>query len=314
MRLFRGLTEVPAGYGPSAVAIGKFDGVHAGHRQVLAELARLAAEAPDAPQPVALTFDRHPLALLAPERCPTALTSVEQKLELLAQTGLSATLLVKFDAEFAALSAPEFVEQYLVDGLGTRLVLVGADFRFGAGGRGEVGLLRSLGERHGFRVAVIPDVMLGTVRASSTRVRQLLGAGDVSAAAEVLGHVPTMRGMVVHGAKRGRELGYPTANLEPEAQGFEPAEGVYAGWLIDAGTRYPAAISVGKNPTFEGIERIQVEAHVLGRNDLDLYDHVVDVQFLQHIRPQVAFAGVDALVAQIADDVASARRILGQAE
>ncbi|WP_150308484.1 bifunctional riboflavin kinase/FAD synthetase [Planctomonas psychrotolerans] len=308
MRLFDRLADVPDDFGPSAISIGKFDGVHAGHRAVIAELTAAAAE--EHLVPTVVTFDRHPAALLAPEKCPPQLVSNRQKVELLAERGVEATLLLTFDAALAALPPEEFVERILVRSLHARLVLVGEDFRFGRGGAGTVRTLRELGVRHGFRVDTVGDVRPDSHRrVSSTWIRDLLTAGDVDAATDLLGRAPSVCGMVVHGAKRGRELGFPTANLSPESEGLIPADGVYAGWLTDAGTRYPAAISVGSNPTFQGVPPKQVEAYVLDR-DIDLYDHIVEVAFVSRIRGQVAYEGVGPLIAQMTDDVERVRALL----
>jgi riboflavin kinase/FMN adenylyltransferase len=259
---------------------------------------------------VVVTFDRHPLAYIAPQKCPPTLVSLEQKLDLLAGTGVDATLVLRFDKALATLAPEAFVESILVDTLHARSVLVGQDFRFGHRGAGDVAMLRDLGEKFGFEVRLIDDVAPDNVRrVSSTWIRELLSDGDVRAAARLLGHDPEVRGMVVHGAARGRELGFPTANLSPESQGLIPADGVYAGWLTDAGVRYPAAISVGNNPTFTGVPQKQVEAYVLDE-EIDLYDHVVDVAFVDRIRGMTAFTGIDPLIAQIADDVERVRRIL----
>lgn len=308
MIVFRTLDDVPAGFGPSAVTIGKFDGVHTGHRAVISTLDREALQ--QGLTATVITFDRNPLELLAPEKCPPALTGIEQKLDLLAGTGIAATLLLTFDRQTADLSPEAFVESILVDRLHARVVLVGADFRFGARGAGDVAMLEALGERFGFVVHLIDDVRPeGGRRVSSTWIRDLLAEGDVAHAARLLGHVPAVRGVVVHGAARGRELGFPTANLSPESDGLIPADGVYAGWLTDEGVRYPAAISVGNNPTFEGVPQKQVEAYVLDE-DLDLYDHRVEIAFVERIRGMVAFSGIEPLIAQITADVERARAIL----
>lgn len=308
MKIFKGLAGVPAGFGPSAVTIGKFDGVHQGHRAVIGRL-RDIAEA-EGLKAAVVTFDRNPLALLAPDKCPEALVSVRQKLELLATTGIDATLLLPFDRALASVPATEFVERVLVDTLAAKAVLVGRDFRYGARGAGDVDLLIDLGATFGFTVEVIDDVTPeGGRRVSSTWVRELLAEGDVRHATELLGHTPTVSGIVVHGAARGRELGFPTANLTPESEGLIPADGVYAGWLTDAGTRYPAAISVGDNPTFEGVAKKQVEAYVLDR-ELDLYDHVVDIEFVERIRGMVAFTNIPDLIDTIRSDVDRSREIL----
>jgi riboflavin kinase/FMN adenylyltransferase len=308
VRIFDGVAQVPAGFGPSAITIGKFDGVHVGHRAVLARLRSIAAR--DRLQAVAVTFDRNPLALLAPDKCPESLVSIPQKLRLLATTGVDASLVLHFDRELASLAPEAFVRDILVDALQARAVLVGADFRFGSRGAGDVALLTELGAEHGFDVEVVGDVRPSDDRrVSSTWVRELLAEGDVRRAAELLGHTPTVRGLVVHGAARGRELGFPTANLSPESEGLIPADGVYAGWLTDGGVRYPAAISVGNNPTFEGVPKKQVEAYVLDR-DIDLYDHVVDVEFVERIRGMVAFTTIDDLIVQMRRDVDEVRGLV----
>lgn len=322
MIVFRDPGEVPAGFGPSVVAIGKFDGVHSGHRAVI-DRARVDAAAAGA-RVVAVTFDRNPLALLRPEICPDSLVGVEQKLRLLSETGVDATLLLTFDRALANLEAREFVEHVLVGALGVKIVLVGADFRFGRGGAGTPDVLRELGGEFGFEVDVVDDVRAIDEgrRVSSTWVRELLDAGDVAGAARLLGRSHGVRGEVVHGLKRGRDLGFPTANLSPALEGFVPAEGVYAGWLIDEGmpgdgaaeprssVRYPAAISVGTNPTFDDVDVRQVEAYVLDETDIDLYGHIVQVEFVDRIRGMVAFESVDALIERMTDDVERVRRIL----
>jgi riboflavin kinase/FMN adenylyltransferase len=308
VKTFKGVEGVPAGFGPSAVTIGKFDGVHQGHRAVIDRIRSIAEN--DGLKAVVVTFDRNPLALLAPEKCPDSLVSVRQKLELLATTGVDATLLLPFDRALASVPATEFVERVLVDGLNAKAVLVGGDFRYGARGAGDVDLLVDLGAKFGFTVEIVDDVRPeGERRVSSTWIRELLAEGDVRHATRLLGHGPTVSGIVVHGAARGRELGFPTANLTPESEGLIPADGVYAGWLTDAGTRYPAAISVGDTPTFEGVPKKQVEAYVLDR-ELDLYDHLVDVEFVDRIRGMVAFTSIPDLIETIRDDVDRIRIIL----
>ena len=324
MIVFRDPAEVPAGFGPSVVAIGKFDGVHAGHRGVLA---RARVDAADrAAKVVAVTFDRNPLAVLRPELCPEDVIGINQKLQLLAQTGIDATLMLRFDERMAAVPAEDFVQSVLVDALHVQTVMVGRDFRFGRGGAGNLELLQRMGERLGYRVDLIDDVRAITTarRVSSTWIREALADGDVQTAAKLLGRPHAVWGEVVHGLKRGRELGFPTANLSPRMEGFVPADGVYAGWLIDQAprmgrptsgmsrsTRYPAAISVGTNPTFDDVPQRVVEAYVLDETDLDLYGHDVQIEFTHRVRGMVAFEGVDALTAQMADDVRRVRDLLG---
>ena len=318
MIVFHDPSEVPAGFGPSVVAIGKFDGVHSGHRAVL-DRARVDAATGGA-RVVAVTFDRNPLAVLRPDVCPEDLIGVHQKVQLLAETGIDATLVLRFDTELAGLTAREFVQRVLVDALKVRTVMVGADFRFGRGGAGNPDVLREFGREWGFDVDVVDDVRaIGAGRrVSSTWIREVLAEGDVATAAKLLGRPASVWGEVVHGLKRGRELGFPTANLSADLEGFVPADGVYAGWLIDEGSsdglrsgmRYPAAISIGRNPHFDDVEVRQVEAYVLDETDLDLYGHRVEVQFVHRIRGMAAFDGLDALVRQITDDVRRVRAAL----
>ncbi|MEJ1921428.1 bifunctional riboflavin kinase/FAD synthetase [Microbacterium sp. KHB019] len=313
MIVFRGPSEVPADFGRSAVAIGKFDGVHAGHRAVIERLKADAAAS--GARSVAVTFDRNPLALLRPELCPDNVVSTDRKLELLGGLGLDATLLLTFDSELASQSPEAFVEQILVGALHVSTVLVGEDFRFGHRGAGTPELLRELGPLYGFTVDVVDDVYLegSDRRVSSSWIRELLAEGDVATAERALGRAVDVRGEVVHGLKRGRELGFPTANLSETVDAFVPADGVYAGWLEDhdTGIRYPAAVSVGTNPTFDDVLVRQVEAHVIDEDALDLYGHDVTVEFTQRLRGMVAFEGIDALMVQMTADVDAARAILG---
>ncbi len=315
-----GLDAVPAGFGPAVVTIGNFDGVHRGHQAVLG---RVVATARERGLPaVAVTFEPHPVAVLFPERAPAVLTAADHRLDLLAGTGLDAVLVLEFTREFAQWSPERFVREVFVDALHAVLVVVGADTRFGHRNSGDVATLRALGAELGFEVATVPEFGADDGqprRWSSTWVRELLADGDVSGAAGVLGRAHRVTGVVVHGDHRGRELGYPTANLGQDCVGQVPADGVYAGRLVrpalPAGAPdavLPAAISVGTNPTFDGLER-RVEAYVLDRTDLDLYGERVAVEFVERLRPTLRFDGVDALVAQMALDVARCRELLGVA-
>jgi len=315
MDFFDGLEAVPDGFGPTAVTIGKFDGVHTGHRAVLARLSDVAHER--GVRSVVVTFDRHPLSLLAPAFCPSPLVSNAQKRELLLEVGVDATLMLTFDQALADLEPAEFVRRVLVDALGARVVLAGSDFRFGRKGAGDVALLRELGASLGFEVVLIDDVRSGAElpgtgerRASSTWVREALESGRVAEAARVLGRPPTVRSVVVAGERRGRELGYPTANLDPaRLEGFLPADGVYAAWATVDGVRYPAAVSIGNNPTFDGVPQHQAEAHLLDV-DLDLYGRTIELAFVDYVRGMEKFDSLDALIAAIRNDAAEAARIL----
>lgn len=309
MRIFTSLSDVPADFGPSVVTIGKFDGVHDGHRAMVHRLRTTAAARGLAS--VVVTFDRNPLSLLRPEVCPEPLVSTEQKLDLLAATDPDATLVLTFDRSLAEETPEEFVRTVLVEPLRAAVVLVGADFRFGAKGAGSVETLIELGATHGFEVLVVDDVTaVDGRRVSSSWIRELLSEGRVAEAARLLGAPHTIRGTVVHGHQRGRQLGYPTANLSREVDGFVPADGVYAAWLTARDIRYPAAVSIGNNPTFEGIVDRQIEAHAIDAA-FDIYDEVVDVSFVEYIRGMRKFPGPDELAVQMGADEDQIRTILG---
>lgn len=309
MQIWRSIDEVPAGLGPTAVVIGNFDGVHLGHRHVLARARQVADE--QGLSLVVVTFDPHPMAVLRPEHAPSSLTSLETRAELLAEAGADDVLALPFTRDVAAWSPEEFITRVLVDALHAAVVVVGANFRFGNRAAGDVALLREAGERHGFTAEGIaldggPQVW------SSTYVRTCLATGDVAGAAEALGRPYAVRGVVVRGDQRGRELGYPTANVPTDALTAAPVDGVYAGWLrrLDTGERLPAAISVGTNPTFDGVRERRVESFVLDRTDLELYGVEVEVAFVERLRGMVAFDSVEKLVEQMDDDVARARELL----
>ncbi len=307
MELFTRLDQLPESFGPSAVTVGKFDGVHIGHREMVEQLKREATAR--SLLPVVLTFDRNPLSLLAPQSCPSPLVSNQQKLEVLESLGVAATLMLTFDKALSELPAEEFALAVLAGALNAKLIFVGADFRFGKGGIGTTGLLTQLGKEHGVEVRQLSTVERNGRRVSSTWVRDLLMAGDVAGAAELLGRPAVVRGTVVRGAQRGRELGFPTANLDQAVQGFIPADGVYAAWAVVDGEPMPAAVSIGNNPTFDGVPPKQVEAHLLDR-DIDLYGRTLELAFVERIRGMTKFDGIDALVEGITRDVDDVRRIL----
>ncbi|WIB58817.1 bifunctional riboflavin kinase/FAD synthetase [Curtobacterium sp. MCLR17_007] len=317
MQYYEDVADVAQGFGPSAVTIGKFDGVHVGHRAVIAHLEQAAAR--QGLVSTVVTFDRHPLTVIDPSKVPPALTSIAQRRELLEAVGVDATLLLRFDEELQSWSPEQFVSRILVDTLNARLVFVGSDFRFGAKGIGDVALLRVLGAQHGFAVELIDDVDLvddvrpdGERRVSSTWIRELLGDGRVAEAARLLGREHAVRSTVVHGNQRGRAMGYPTANLDPACEGFVPADGVYAARVLHHGRTYPAAVSVGNNPTFEGVPAKQIEAHLLDV-DIDLYDDTISVLFVSYVRGMVKFSSMDELAAQMRQDDLDIRLLLGMA-
>jgi riboflavin kinase/FMN adenylyltransferase len=312
VQIWRAFDDVPADLGPTVVTIGNFDGVHLGHRHVLAQ-ARTTADELGVDTVVVVTFDPHPIAVLRPEHAPPILTSVETRARLVEEIGVGAVLVIPFDRDIARWSPEEFIDRVLVDTLHARAVVVGANFRFGFKAAGDVALLRESGAEHGFAVEGValdggPQVW------SSTYIRQCLASGDVSGAAEALGRPFTVRGVVVRGDQRGRELGYPTANVPTPVDVAAPADGVYAGWLSrrDTGERFPTAISVGTNPTFDGERERRVESYVLDRDDLELYGVEVEVEFVERLRGMVRFDGIEALVETMHDDVRRARALLGQ--
>jgi riboflavin kinase/FMN adenylyltransferase len=303
----------PAELRPCVATFGNFDGVHLGHRAVLA---RLVAEGAARGLPsVAVTFDPHPATIFHPDTLEL-ISPGRLRDDLLATTGIDGLLVLDFTEEFAQQTAEEFIVRTFVETLGVRAIVVGEDARgFGRGYTGDVGTLAALGELHGFDVVVLDDLGEGE-RWSSSAVRRHLAAGEIAEASAILGRPHRMTGTVVHGAHRGRELGYPTANLAPDSLGLVPADGVYAGWLTrvskpddDPERTLPAAISVGTNPTFDGTVRT-VEAYVLDRTDLDLYDEEVTVEFVHHIRPTLRFDSIEELLEAMAGDIDTCRQVL----
>jgi riboflavin kinase/FMN adenylyltransferase len=311
MRVWHSLDEVADDLGRTVVTIGNFDGVHLGHQHVVSR-AREVADRLGLSHVVAVTFDPHPIAVLRPEHAPPTLSDMDERVVLLQHAGIDDVLVVPFTREIADWAPERFVEEILVDSLHAAAVVVGANFRFGRRAAGDVSTLRELGAVHGFETEGIaldggPQVW------SSTYVRTCLAAGDVEGAAEALGRPVSVHGVVQRGDQRGRELGYPTANV-PSTTTAVPADGVYAGWLRDladpAGEPMPAAISVGVNPTFAGERSRRVEAYVLDRDDLDLYDREVEVVFVKRLRGMLRFDSAEALVAAMGDDVDRAREAL----
>jgi riboflavin kinase/FMN adenylyltransferase len=313
MQRWQGLGEVPAEWGPSVVTIGVFDGVHRGHQRIVAEA---AADAAAAGLPVVVvTFDPHPDEVIRPGSHPPFLCSVRRRGELLAGLGVTSVCMLPFTYEFSQLGPDEFVRAVLVDRLHARRVIVGEDFRFGHRAAGDVALLAELGEKYDFTAEGVPLLTDEGQTISSTEIRARLAAGDVAGAARDLGRPHRVEGVVVRGHQRGRALGFPTANLETLPHTAIPADGVYAGWLVSLGPdgteeeRWPAAISIGTNPTFDGLEQT-VEAYALDRDDLDLYGRHMAADFVALIRGQARFDSVPELVEQMGRDVDAARSAL----
>jgi riboflavin kinase/FMN adenylyltransferase len=293
----------------TVVTIGAYDGIHRGHQAVIAEVRRRAAEL--GAKSAVVTFDRHPAEVVRPESAPRLLTDLDQKLELLAATGVDITRVITFDEQRADESAADFVQEVLIDCLGTRVVVIGEDFHFGHHREGNVALLHELGSSHGFEVdpLVLVERTDGvTEPVSSTAVRRALAGGEVDVAARLLGRPYEARGIVVKGDQRGRLLGFPTANVEVPNQVCLPADGVYAGhYRTPDGTVYGCAINLGRRPTFyEHADHSLLEAHLLDF-DGDLYGQRAAVQFQAFLRSERKFEGVDALIAQLKHDIEAAR-------
>jgi riboflavin kinase / FMN adenylyltransferase len=310
---WRGLDGVPSGWGRCVVTIGVFDGVHRGHQQLIA---RAVEHGRALGLPVVLiTFDPHPASVLRPGTYPARLTSLTRRAELVAELGVDAFWVLPFTAELARVAPDEFVHELLVDRLHAAMVVVGRNFTYGYRAAGDVAELERLGQRFGFAAEGVDLVTEASAPAgssvtfSSTYIRACISAGDVRAAAEALGRPHRLEGVVVRGDQRGRELGYPTANVDCGEHAAIPADGVYACWFHHAGRVYAAATSVGTNPTFSGRERT-VEAFVLDTHE-DLYGARVAVDFVERLRGMDRFDSVDELIVAMDGDVARTRQVLG---
>ncbi len=313
MYRWHGLDDVPADWGGCVATIGVFDGVHRGHQRIVHRAGEIA-QSRDLPL-VVLTFDPHPDEVIRPGSHPPILTSPRRQAELLTALGADAICALPFSLEFSRLSPDEFVRVVLSERLHASAVVVGENFRFGYRAAGDVPLLAQLGEKYDFTAEGVPLLVVDGVTISSTYIRERLAAGDVEGAAAALGRPHRVEGVVVRGHMRGRALGFPTANLETPPHTATPADGIYAGWLASLDlngretSRWPAAISVGTNPTFGEGERT-VEAYALDRDDLDLYGVHAAIDFGARLRGTERFDTVDALVAQMREDVDRARFML----
>jgi riboflavin kinase/FMN adenylyltransferase len=311
---WRGLDDVPGDWGRCVVTIGSYDGVHRGHQLIMGRAVERAREM-GLPS-VVVTFDPHPSEVVRPGSHPPLLSAHHHRAELVAALGVDALLIIPFTSEFSRFTPSEFVRTVLVDGLHAKHVVEGPNFRFGHKAAGDVDFLSALGLKYDYELEVVDLFMSGTAGGgepfSSSLIRRLIGAGDVEGAAEVLGRPHRVEGVVVRGAQRGRDLGYPTANVETLPHTAIPADGVYAGWLHVGAEAMPAAISVGTNPTFDGTART-VEAYAIDRVDLDLYGLHVAVDFLTYLRGMEKFDTIDALLERMADDVKRARDLIGAA-
>jgi len=308
MERWRGYQAAPGGWGRSVVTIGVFDGVHRGHQTTIGHAVKRATDL--GIQSVVVTFDPHPSEVVRPGTHPAVLTEPDYKAELIEALGADVLCVVPFTIDFSRLSPEAFVHDVLVEHLHARVVVVGENFRFGHRAAGDVALLKQLGRTFGFAVESAPLVTDNGTVFSSTYIRACVAAGDVTAAAAALGRPHRLQGVVVRGERRGRELGFPTANILHSRYAAVPAHGVYAGWLQLRDERRMAAISIGTKPTFAGQERT-VEAYLLDF-DGDLYGEQVALDFAAHLREMRRYDGIDPLISQMREDVAQVRQLLGQ--
>jgi riboflavin kinase / FMN adenylyltransferase len=306
MQRWRGYEAAPGGWGRSVLTIGVFDGVHRGHQATIGHAVKRAKDL--GVGSVVVTFDPHPAEVVRPGSHPAVLTEPARKAELIEALGTDVLCVVPFTPDFSRLSAEAFVHDVLVEHLHAALVVVGENFRFGHRAAGDVALLERLGRSFGYSVEGAPLVAQDGTVFSSTYIRSCVDAGDVRAAAAALGRPHRLEGVVVRGDQRGREVGFPTANLLTHRHAAVPADGVYAAWLVRRGGRHRAAVSIGTNPTFSGRER-RVEAYVLDFDD-DLYGERLALDFVDRLREMRRYDGVGPLVAQITDDVERAREAL----
>ena len=292
--------------GSVVACIGVFDGVHRGHRSLI-DVARKLADEAGLPL-VAITFFPHPAVVLRPESIPDQIATLDDRVRLLLEAGADAVEVIDFTPDYAHITPAEFIDDALIERMHATHVVVGENFRFGRMAAGTPEVLTSECAARGISVHVVP-VAADSAPWSSTRIRRLVSAGDVENAGEVLGRPYSMTGTVVHGDHRGRDLGYPTANIDTEPGMLVPADGVYAGWLDVAGQRFPAAISVGTNPQFQGSER-RVEVYCLDREGLELYGLFARVIFTRFLRGQQVFDSLEEFLGQMAQDVEQARFVL----
>lgn len=299
---------------PRALALGTFDGVHIGHRAVIGCAVTRAQERGLASAVV--TFDRHPLTVVDPARVPRLLTTNEEKARLIEELGPDELVLLPFDERLAALPADEFCRGLLAEALGARVVVVGENFTFGAAGAGDTARLRACGAAHGYDVEVCPLVTERGSTISSTRIRRLLHDGELEEVREILGRPPSAIGVVVHGDKRGRMLGVPTANVDVEAGTIFPGRGVYVARVLVDGTWYRAAVNIGHNPTFQSraapTTHVTVEAFLLDFSG-DIYDRKIRLDFLHKVRDERRFDSAPELVAQMRRDIRAAGSLVDPA-
>ncbi|GBL25394.1 riboflavin biosynthesis protein RibF [Candidatus Planktophila sp.] len=284
------------------LAVGIFDGVHAGHQQIIATAKHLG-------EVTVMTFDPHPTSVVAPERTPSQLISVKDRIELLKQAGATYVEVVNFNKDFSQLSPDQFIEDVLLGRFKAEHVVIGENFNFGFKAQGSPKYLSEVGPKYGFGVSIVKLQEERGSTISSTRIRSLIIDGEIERANELLTRRFYLKGPVVHGEKRGREIGYPTANLGLTPLATIPADGVYAGWLSVGESRWAAAISIGTNPTFPGVRGRQVEAYAIDQVGLDLYDQEAKIEFGFRLRDTLKFDGLAPLLEQMKKDCDQAREL-----
>lgn len=307
MKVIKGYKFLSAPLANPVVTLGNFDGVHLGHQEILSRVTSRARELGGVS--VVYTFDPHPLAVLAPEKRFFPITTVEEKLDLIERNGIDLVICEPFDQAFSLISAEAFVKDILCGALGVKEIFVGDDYAFGAKRQGNIYYLQQMGKREHFRVRVVESKTMDNIIVKSSKIRELIQMGQVDLANRLLGHSFCTRGLVIRGEGRGEQLGFPTANLRLYKP-LHPGGGVYAVWVTVAGRRFPGAMNLGFNPTFQGHE-FSPEVHILDFDPRPLYDQEIDICFVERIREEKTFPGPEALVAQMHEDVAKVRYVLG---
>lgn len=305
MEIIRVREKIYQSFVKPSVALGNFDGVHLGHREILTRTVRTAHE--KGREAIVYTFDPHPRVVLnkAPEI--PKITTDKEKAELLEELGIDVVIVAEFTKEFASQSPSAFVENILVEELGVRHLFIGQDYRFGKGRAGNPQTLQDMGPQYGFTVHVVPPVMVGNVRVSSSLIRELLMKGKISEANKLLGREFVIEGRVIHGHRRGKQIGFPTANIKPEAK-LHPPDGVYAVYCRVGDALYPGVMNIGRNPTF-GDRKVSYEVHILDF-DREIYGETIRVYLIDRLRQEMKFSSIEDLKAQIVRDVAQGRQIL----
>ena len=306
MELVLGIGKVKKRHRGGILALGTFDGVHLGHQKVIKSLKRQAKRLKK--KSIVLTFDIHPLKTVDPAKCPPLLTPKEEKINLIQNLGIDLLILANFNKRFSSLSPEKFVKDILVDRLGIEEVFVGKDFIFGKGGTGNITFLKNKSREYGFGVKIIPPEKVGKSTISSTKIRELIKEGKVNKAALLLGRPYSLYGRVVHGESRGRELGYPTANIRPHYEVI-PSDGVYLGEIEIKGKNRDGLLNIGAQPTFHKRGARIIETYIFNFNGR-IYGRDIKVSFLQRIRDEIVFKSTEALKAQIRKDIIKARKIL----